>query len=124
MVETKPAVNYVRKPYFYDNWMEEQGIPIYRDYYIADGRTLELGDWDARGHKAALLQLEGCEGVSEARISEIAPGGRIAPVKFALEEVVYVLQGRGVATVWADNATATRIPTATMPPAVRGRASG
>ena len=41
--------------------------------------------------------------MSEARISEIAPGGRIAPVKYALEEVVYVLQGRGVATVWADD---------------------
>jgi len=63
----------------------------------------QLGDWDARGHRAAFIQLAGCEGVSEARISEIAPGGKIAPVKFALEEVVYVLQGRGVATVWTDD---------------------
>ena len=101
--DTKPAVNYVRRPYFYDQWMEDQGIPIYRDYFIEDGRTLELGDWDARGHKAAFLQLAGQEGVSEGRISEIAPSGRIAPYKFALEEIVYVLQGRGVATVWADD---------------------
>ena len=102
MVDTKPVVNYIRRPYFYDQWMEDQGIPIYRDYYIEDGRTLELGDWDERGHKAAFLQLAGQEGVSEGRVSEIAPGAKIAPVKFALEEVVYVLQGRGVATVWAD----------------------
>jgi len=101
--DAKPVVNYVRRPFFYDQWMETQGIPIYRDYYIEDGRTLELGDWDARGHKAAFLQLAGQEGVSEARISEIAPGGKIAPYKFALEELVYVLQGRGVATVWADD---------------------
>jgi cupin superfamily acireductone dioxygenase involved in methionine salvage len=83
--------------------METQGIPIYRDYYIEDGRTLELGHWDARGHDAAFLQLAGQEGVSEARISEIKPGATIAPYKFALEEEVYVLQGRGVATVWADD---------------------
>ncbi len=102
MVESKPAANYIRQPYFYDQWVEKQGIPVYKDYYIADGRTVELGDWDARGHKAAFLQLAGLEGVSEARISEIAPGGKIAPVKFAIEEVVYVLQGRGIATVWAD----------------------
>lgn len=104
MVEAKPTPtpNYIRQPYFYDNWVAKQGIPVYKDYYIADGRTVELGDWDARGHKAAFLQLAGLEGVSEARISEIAPGGKIAPVKFAIEEVVYVLQGRGVATVWAD----------------------
>jgi cupin superfamily acireductone dioxygenase involved in methionine salvage len=96
-------VNYVRKPVIYDQWMETQGIPIYRDYYIEDGRTLELGHWNARGHDAAFLQLAGQEGVSEARISEIKPGATLKPYKFALEEVVYVLQGRGVATVWADD---------------------
>ena len=96
------APAYVRKPAFYDRWMESQGIPIYRDYYIEDGRTLELGFWEERGHPAAFLQLAGQEGVSESRITEIPPGGSIKPYKFALEEVVYVLQGRGVTTVWAD----------------------
>lgn len=93
---------YIRQPVFYDRWMESQGIPIYRDYFIEDGRTIELGHWAERGHDAAFLQLAGQEGVSEARISEIAPGGSIKPFKFALEEVVYVLSGRGVATVWAE----------------------
>ena len=105
MVDTqKPAqVNYVRKPVFYDQWMESQGIPIHRGYYLEDGRTAELGFWEERGHNAAFLQLSGQEGVSESRISEIPPGGTLKPFKFALEEVVYVLQGRGVATVWSDD---------------------
>ena len=33
------------KFYSYDEWMEAQGIPIYRGYYIEDLRTLELGWW-------------------------------------------------------------------------------
>ena len=98
--QSAPA--FVRKPAFYDRWMESQGIPIYRDYYIEDGRTLELGWWEERGHQAAFLQLAGQEGISEARITEIPPGGSLKRLKFALEEVVYVLQGRGVATVWAE----------------------
>ena len=36
------------KLYTYDEWMEAQGIPIYRGYYIEDLRTLRLGWRDAR----------------------------------------------------------------------------
>ena len=46
MVDTpqKPAeVSWVRKSLFYDRWMEDQGIPIHRGYYLEDGRTAELG---------------------------------------------------------------------------------
>lgn len=94
--------SYIRAPQFYDRWMEAQGIPIYRDYYIEDGRTLELGYWKERGHNAAFLQLAGQEGVSEARITEVPAGGSVPPYKMTLEDVVYVLSGRGVATVWQD----------------------
>ena len=93
---------YIRTPQFYDRWMEAQGIPVYRDYYIEDGRTLELGYWKERGHNAAFLQLAGQEGVSEARITEVPAGGSVPPYKMTLEDVVYVLSGRGVATVWQD----------------------
>ncbi|MDE2885025.1 MAG: cupin domain-containing protein, partial [Chloroflexota bacterium] len=94
--------SYVRKPQFYDRWMEAQGIPIYRDYYIEDGRTIELGYWKERGHNAAFLQLAGQEGVSEARITEVPAGGSVPPFKMTLEDVVYVLSGRGVTTIWKD----------------------
>jgi oxalate decarboxylase/phosphoglucose isomerase-like protein (cupin superfamily) len=87
----------------YDQWMFSVGIPVYRGYFITDTRTLELGDWPERGCKAAFVQLMGQEGVSEARISEIAPGGSTKPLKLAMDEVVYVLQGRGVTSVWAKD---------------------
>ena len=47
----------------------------------------------------------GQEGITSATVIEIAPGKTLPPVKFALDELVYVLQGRGVSTVWtADGA--------------------
>jgi hypothetical protein len=31
--------------YTYDRWMEAQGIPIHRGYYVEDLRTVEVGPW-------------------------------------------------------------------------------
>jgi quercetin dioxygenase-like cupin family protein len=80
-------------------WMKSKGIPIHGGYYIEDGRTAELGWWEERQCNSAFVILEGQEGVGEARITEIPPGGTLPPLKFALDEVVYVLQGRGLTTI-------------------------
>ncbi len=95
----RPSPTAPRFPY--DGWMESQGLPVYRGYFVPDLREIELGDWDARQCKAAFMQLVGQEGIVEARITEIAPGQTLPPLKFSLDEAVYVLDGRGVATVWA-----------------------
>ena len=87
--------------YPHDLWMEAQGIPIHRGYHIEDLRTVELGWWEARQCQAAFIQLRGQQGVSEARVSEVPPGQTLAPVHLGIDEVVYVLDGRGTTTVWA-----------------------
>jgi len=86
----------------YKTWMEAQGIPIHRGYFIDDVRTVEVGKWDERGCNACFLELAGQEGVSETRITEIPPGATTNPVRFNLDEVVYVADGRGLTTVWAE----------------------
>ena len=86
----------------YEKWIKGTGLPIHGGYYIEDGRTVELGWWAERECNAAFLMLEGLQGVSEARITEIPPGKTLPPLKFALDEVVYVLDGRGLTTVWRD----------------------
>ena len=48
----------------------------------------------------------GQEGVSASRVSEVPPGKSLPPVKFALDEIVYVLSGRGLTTVWAGEGKA------------------
>ena len=84
----------------YEQWVKSLGLPLYTDYYVEDLRTLSLGEWPERECKAAFLQLAGQKGISEARVTEVAPGQKLPPLKFALDEVVYVVEGRGVTTVW------------------------
>lgn len=98
----KPQRAMYSKVFTYDYWMETIGIPIHRGYYVEDLRTLELGWWEERQSMSAFIQLAGQEGVSAARVTEIPPGKSLPPLQFALDEVVYVAQGRGVTTTWHD----------------------
>jgi quercetin dioxygenase-like cupin family protein len=98
----RTAVDTAEQKFTYDQWMQSVGIPVHKGFFIPDTRTMELGWWEARGVQAAFIQLMGQEGVSEARVSEIAPGASTQPLKLAMDELVYVLQGRGLTTVWGQ----------------------
>ena len=98
------AASYVRsRPWPYRRWMASVGIPIHKGYFIDDLTKLELGWWEERGCSAAFLELAGSEGISETRLTEIPPGATLPPLKFALDEVVYVVQGRGFSTIWGSD---------------------
>jgi oxalate decarboxylase/phosphoglucose isomerase-like protein (cupin superfamily) len=86
----------------HDLWMQEQGIPIHKGYFVEDLRSVELDWWEARKARACFIQLMGQQGVSEARVTEIPPGESLPPVRLGLDEVVYVLDGRGLTTVWTE----------------------
>ncbi len=104
MAQTKEKErSYWGSKYTYDVWMESIGIPIHKGYYIEDLRTLELGWWEERQCSAAFIQLMGQEGISSARVTEIPPGTTLPPLKFALDEIVYVVDGLGLATIWAGD---------------------
>ena len=55
------------KAYTYDTWMEAQGIPVHRGYYVEDLRTVQLAPWKMRGCDAAFMQLEGMQGVVDRK---------------------------------------------------------
>ena len=86
--------------YTYDAWMRSVGIPVHTGFFISDLRTLELEWWEDRGCKAAFIQLMGQEGIIEARVSEIPPGASLPPLKLSVDEVVYVVEGQGLTSVW------------------------
>jgi mannose-6-phosphate isomerase-like protein (cupin superfamily) len=89
-----------RLKFTHDHWMDSLGLPIYSGYYIEDLRDVRLGRWEERGCDAAFIQLEGQQGITETRVSEVPPRGVLPPVRLAFDEVVYVAQGRGATTVW------------------------
>jgi mannose-6-phosphate isomerase-like protein (cupin superfamily) len=86
----------------YDRWLETQHVPIFRGYYIEDLRTMELGPWEERECNAAILVLNGAQGVTETRVTEVPAGGSLPVFKFSLDELFYVLEGNGLTTVWID----------------------
>ncbi|MDP2729066.1 MAG: hypothetical protein Q8O55_01085 [Dehalococcoidales bacterium] len=86
----------------YDEWVESLGLPVHKGYYIEDLRTAEVGWWQERGCNAAFVQLFDQTEVTESRITEIPPGKTTASLKFALDELYYVLDGNGLATVRRD----------------------
>src|ERR1051325_283723 len=87
----------------YKQWMESTEVPIHRGYFIDDLRTLELGWWEQRNASVAFLELAGSEGVTEARVTEVPAGATTNPLKMALDEAVYVVEGRGLTTIWAGD---------------------
>jgi len=89
-----------RLKFTHDHWMDAQGLPVHSGYYIEDLRALALGRWEERGCDAAFVQLEGQQGITETRISEVPARGVLPPVRLAFDEVVYVAQGRGATTIW------------------------
>lgn len=93
---------WVNKGYAYDRWMESLGLPIHRGYFVDDLRTVEVAPWEDRESNACFIQLMGQEGVSEARLTEIPAGATLPPLKMAVDEVVYVVDGQGLTTVWAE----------------------
>ena len=86
----------------YDRWLADQDVPVHTGYYIEDARTLKRGWWSLRGCPAAVIALEGHRGIEHVHVLEIPPGGTIPPFHMALEEVVYVFEGQGPASVWAE----------------------
>ena len=91
-----------RREMVYEKWMRSHGIPIYEGHHVEDLRTVELEWWEERNAHAAFLHLKGMEGVSEARVMEIPPGQFMPPIKLAVGELVYVLEGEGATTVWNE----------------------
>src|SRR4051812_4979981 len=89
----------------YDLWVSAQGVPVHTGYYVEDVRTVELGWWEERQCNAAFLKLAGCEGVTEARVTEIPAGKTMPSMKFAFDEIVYVADGHGLTTVQAADGT-------------------
>ncbi|MEE8518788.1 MAG: cupin domain-containing protein [Dehalococcoidia bacterium] len=85
----------------YERWIESLDIPIHRTYYVDDLRTIEVGPWEDRECNAAVVILEGNKDFMETRITEIPPAAKVRPTKFAMDDIIYVLSGHGMTTVWA-----------------------
>lgn len=86
----------------YDKFMEEEGIPVFRDLGIKNVRNLPLSPWKRTGGKGSYIQLYGTEGKWGCYVVEVPPAGALHPEKHMFEKIYLVIEGRGSTEVWLE----------------------
>ncbi len=94
----------------FERWVADEGPAVITQQLIPDARSVELSPWAKTGCDAALLDLttdplEGALVNNQGTIRyliDIPPGGSIPAEKHLYEEIFYVIEGRGAATIWYD----------------------
>jgi len=87
-------------PYF--DWIEKEGVKRIVEYKFEDLNEVELGDWERKGGKGAVINIPSGFLPNDAHLVEIKPGGKSAPEHHMYEEVMYVVSGRGATSVWNE----------------------
>ena len=93
---------FVRPNTPYDNFMEAQGIPIYRDIGVRRVQDLPLKPWKRMGGNGTFIQLLGTEGLWGSYVVEVPGAGALNVEKHIYEEQFLVVEGRGTTEVWVD----------------------
>lgn len=88
---------------YYEQWRKAEGIPIISRMIIPDIRAdLPMSHWARKGVKGAFVDLYGAEESIDCYILEIPPGEQTEAEKYAFEEEIVVLSGRGATEVWQE----------------------
>lgn len=108
----EPAANkkagfgeFKKQPTPYDAYMQQEGIPVFRDIGISNVRNLPLVPWARRGGRGSFIQLYGTEGKWGCYVIEVPPAGALNVEKHMYEEIFLVIEGRGTTEVWQEGDT-------------------
>lgn len=85
----------------YQNFVKQEGLPLYEGSALEDLVTLSLLPWERRGGAGAYTRLGEQENYS-LQIVEIPQGGQLKPEHHMYDAVMYVMKGRGATTVWQE----------------------
>ncbi len=86
----------------YKEWLKVEGIPVIGGYYVEDVMKIPLQPWRRTGGMGAYLDLIGCDERTGAYVCEIPPGGSLKPERHLFEKLIYILSGRGTASIWNE----------------------
>jgi len=84
----------------YEEWRKNEGIPVYSGHSLANIRDAAVQPWKRMGAAGAYIDLIGGEGVNDAYLCVIAPGGETNPQRYLFEEIIYVVAGEGETDIW------------------------
>lgn len=91
-----------RNVFPWDDFMEREGIPVYRaEIGIPDVTKLPRAPWARTGGNGTFIELTGTfQSERGAYVADIPPNGELKPEKHLYEEEIFILSGQGVAQVW------------------------
>jgi len=84
----------------YKEWLKSEGVNVIVDFAFDDLAEVELGPWERKGGKGAVINIPYDVLTNDSQLIEINPGGRSEPEHHMYEEYVYVVAGRGATTLW------------------------
>ncbi|MBI4523058.1 MAG: ethanolamine ammonia lyase-activating protein [Deltaproteobacteria bacterium] len=87
----------------YEDFLEKEGIPVIRGYFLEDLKTVELSPWKRMGVSGCYLNM-GDQQETDAYICEIPPASQTLPQRHLFETLVHIAAGRGATTVWHEEA--------------------
>ena len=85
----------------YQQFVRQEGVPLYQGSALDSLLTLPLGDWERRGGKAAYTRM-GDQEIYGLQVVEIPPKGSLKPEHHMYDAIMYVLQGQGATTFWQE----------------------
>ena len=84
----------------YEKWVEDDlGLELHRGYAAGNLRKVAVKPWKDRGISAVFYDMIGAESLAGMYVAELSPGTSSVPVRQLCDEVIFVMSGRGTATV-------------------------
>src|SRR4030088_2575177 len=87
----------------YDDYMEAQGIPIFRGIGVRRVQDMPLKRWNRMGGNGTFIQLYGTEGRWGCYVIEVPGAGALNAERHMDEEIMVVVEGRGTTEIWTDD---------------------
>ncbi|MDA0799311.1 MAG: cupin domain-containing protein [Chloroflexi bacterium] len=93
-----------RIPDAYEDWLKAEGVLVHETFYIPDMHEIEVGPWERKGGKGAVVHIDNNNMPNDLHVVDIDPGGKSEPEHHMYEVNFYIVSGRGATTVWMDEA--------------------
>lgn len=84
----------------YEEWLQSESVKVYEEYYFPNMMKVELGPWERKGGKGAVIHIKNRHMPNDCHVVEIAPAGKSEPEHHMYELTIYILSGRGATTIW------------------------
>jgi mannose-6-phosphate isomerase-like protein (cupin superfamily) len=98
----KDGLEEYKKRDAYEAWLKKEGVKVHEKFYFPSLAKVELGPWERKGGKGAVIHIDNRHMPNDCHVIEIKPAGKSEPEHHMYELTIYVVSGRGATTIWQD----------------------